>query len=154
MNSIFWWGICLGGAVGFLASILANVSTPSFASYFARSRKGWIERSKKRALKQYNFIQRFRSGKEDRYMYFVAQWCYIILFSLLAINIVLVSLMHGQRNIGHSFIDDGFLFFSLLVIAYVLVTHNKLHLWYWRINNFEEYQTSLRKKWPDLDLRD
>ena len=110
--------------------------------------------SKKRALKQYGFIQRFRSGKEDKYMYFVAQWCYILVFVLMALNGVLLILMHKQGSIGHSIVDDVFFLFSLLLLAYVLRVHNKLHLWYWRINNFEEYRASLRKKWADLELRD
>ena len=68
------WVILFAGATfGFFVSIVANLATPTFGSYFARSKLGWIERSRRRALKQFNFIQRFRNGTEDRYMYFVAQ---------------------------------------------------------------------------------
>ena len=151
MSSTFWWGIVLGGGVGFLASIVANLSTPSFASYFSRSKAGWIERGKKRALKQLTYVQRFRNGAEDKYMYFAAQWGYILLFSTMSALLLIMVCVQPYRAFP-LLLDGWMLFVALLGLAYAFWISNKLHLWYWRMNNFEEYRASLLKKWSDLDL--
>jgi hypothetical protein len=140
------WVILFAGATfGFFVSIVANLATPTFGSYFARSKLGWIERSRRRALKQFNFIQRFRNGTEDQYMYFVAQWGYILLYGVLATFFEVISSLNPQ-------IDLAFASMLALLVAVIrgVWVHMRLYLWYWRMNNFEEYRLSLERKWPDL----
>lgn len=142
------WILLLAGAIiGYFVSIVANLSTPSFGGYFSRGKAGWIERSKRRALKQFDFIQKFRSGREDRYMYFVARWGYILLYSLFTTFFAIVYLDAG--TLATKYLALVGVFFTLMRGMWV---HFDLYLWYWRINNFEIYRNSLQKKWPDLNL--
>lgn len=147
MDSVFWIGIVLGGAVGFVVSIVANLSTPRFGDYFQRSKIGWLERSKRRALNAYQFILRFRNGTEDKYMYFVAQWGYILFF-LLFLVFCFVMIMTSRGALAHTIGTLGAVF-GLFQTFWI---HRKLSLWYWRMNNFEKYKASVKEKWPDLDV--
>jgi hypothetical protein len=144
MDYIFWTGIIIGALLGFFISVTANLATPSFQAYFSKSKAGWIERSKKRALSQFIFVMRFRTGTEDKYMYFVAQWSYIILLIIIAF-----VLLGTNRSRFH---DSVLGLCSIACITYGSWTHQKLKLWYWRMNNFEEYKSALLKRYPDLEL--
>ena len=146
MEKTFWIGILLGGFVGFIASVVANMATPSFANYFTRSKVGWIERTKKKAIKQFQVIQRFHSGAEDKYMYFVAQWGYILFYSIFA---AAMTVFLVQQSSVTNFAGPA----ALFGISLAGWTHKKLYLWYWRINRFEEYKNSLIAKWGDLELK-
>lgn len=150
MDNVFWWGIVLGGAVGFVVSIVANLSTPTFGSYFQRSRAGWVEHGKRRALKQYEFILRFREGKEDKYMYFVAQWGYILFYVIMSVFMFLIGTKLDER--GERLLQLTGYLAGLASLMRCLWVNLKLTIWYWRMNNFDEYRMTLLRKWPELQL--
>ena len=77
-------------------------------------------------------------------MYFVAQWGYILLYGVLA-TFGVISSLNPQ-------IDLAFASMLALLVAVIrgVWVHMRLYLWYWRMNNFEEYRLSLERKWPDL----
>jgi hypothetical protein len=145
MDRVFWLSIAFGGALGFVVSIVANLATPTFGDYFSRSKMGWIERNKKSAFKKFNAIQSFRRGAEDKYMYFVAQWGFILMFGIMDVFLETIPKDHLWQVVFFVVVQC----YIAIQIAWLLVT---LNLWYWRMNNFAEYKASLLKKWPDLDL--
>jgi hypothetical protein len=152
MGATFWSAMLLGVILGFVASVLANISTPSFVSYFRRSKVGWIERNRKRGIKQFQFIDKFRRGEEDRYMYFVAQWGYIISYLVFGVffTVVLVYFKFSGLDRRYTIIIGVFAVIALSRSGWVLL---KLHLWYWRINHFDEYKDAFTKKFGDQNVR-
>ena len=89
---------------------------------------------------------KFRKGTEDKYMYFVAQWGYILFYVLIAIFglTVLVSEDSFWLRLGTGI-------FSIFGLTRAMWHHRRLSLWYWRMNNFEEYKASVLAKWPDMN---
>jgi hypothetical protein len=148
VGSVFWWGILIGAAASFAVGIVVNLSTPTFGNYFTRSKQGWVERNKLRAIAQYDFVRRFRNGTEDKYMYFVAQWGYI-LFGFIFVSTMLLTMMLSDTKI---FLHLSAAAGAVFGLVYISWKHTNLYLWYWRMNHFEAYRDSLQTKWTDLKL--
>ena len=78
MDLPFWFSLILGGAIGFIVALFANYYTPGFANLMNRSKVGFVERSKKRALAQFVKINKMKAGKLDRYFSIINSWGQIL----------------------------------------------------------------------------
>jgi hypothetical protein len=148
LGSIFWFGIVIGGLVGFVASIAANLTTPGFGAYFLRGKAELIERNKRRAMKQYVLLKRFQNGSEDKYMYFVAQWGYILLYTILGAGLAIVSKVVPLNAVELIISDIGVVGSFVIVFTKLF----RLTIWYRRINNFQKYEEALTKKWGEVEV--
>lgn len=146
MSNEFWWSIIVGAAIGFVVSIIANVTTPLVASYFQKSKLGWIERNKRKALRNFEELLKFRDGREDKYFYFAAQWGTILVYQNFGIAFGLLAVLikwHGGPDI--QYLGIASLVASIFFVMGGMRIIQKLTVWYWRMNNFEEYKASLQR---------
>ena len=146
MDITFWAGIILGGAIGFVVSIIANLTTPRFGELFTSSKAGWLERSKTRALRRYKFVMRFTSGGEDRYLYYLAQWGLTAAITSITGTFAVLSVI-ARTEIGRD-VSSGA---GVVGAAYVIANLVQLSLWHWRVTNFKQYEASLVAKWGNIE---
>jgi VanZ family protein len=145
--SEFTLTLIAGAVIGYFASVIANMTTPAFKSYFEKSKQGWVERNKNSALKEFERIKAFMENKEDRYMYFVAQWGYIGSYISMSIGLFIIA-TNLRNEADASFVLKSvapvvFMIVSMFSMLRVFVTYRRLSVWYWRVNNYSGYRQSL-----------
>src|ERR1700730_612455 len=95
MSPTMWIGLAIGTALGFIASLFANYFTPTFSDFMDRRRSHFVERTRKSAMRQYTWVDALHSGKEDKYIFIINSWSFVLVYlilSVLALNAGIVSM--------------------------------------------------------------
>jgi hypothetical protein len=75
MGREFWFGVIItlivGIPGGYLIGILANLHAPRLIEFLDRRKLFKTYKTKKQALRVFTRIKNFRSGKKDRYPFYI-----------------------------------------------------------------------------------
>jgi hypothetical protein len=157
----FWLPIVLGGVLGLVASVTANLVTPHVFGYLSHRKVARIENSKKRAAETYLQLLDLHSGRKDKYLYFISHAVYIVIallgvvFSVMAAGIVImVDSIHRDTWSTFNILNKGAEFIFGLFAGYFVYRTNlrTKHMieWRWRLDNFRKYEADFKKQYGEL----
>ena len=154
MDWKFWAGLIMGGLIGLFASLLANYFTPTFSDYVNKRRTGFVEKSKKRAIRNFLIIKNLHEGKKDKYIYLMDRWAHVTIFLMVAVAGVLIAEVVdiSAEDWIDEFVWDCSYGLGVVSFGAMLVNYFRVTLVQTRLQNFEEYEAGLIKRWGNLPI--
>jgi hypothetical protein len=147
MNANDWLPLLIAAALGYLLSVVANFTTAPIGLAAGKFKGRLIERSKKRALQAYKEARALHDGTRDKYIYAIHSWGFVIAYLIMSGAAVVVGSLSPQSDLAlFCFLVSAFLFLKsawrLWIVVFTLD----------RVQFFDDYQTQLKQRWPDLAL--
>src|SRR5947208_10299892 len=96
MDPILW--LIIGGVIGFLGSVAANLLTGKIVSLFERQRGLMDERSKDRAMRFYSMVTRLHDGRRDRYVFFILSSMTTVVSAIFGVVTLAMAILLTQLN--------------------------------------------------------
>jgi hypothetical protein len=154
----FWLPIVLGGAIGLIVSVGANLATPHVWGYLTKRKAARIENTKKKASDTYLQLLDLHSGRTDKYLYFLSialramvSLLGVIFTTVAAGMMVIIDEFHIESSTA--LIDQCAEFVFGLGTRYFLYRANlrlkHLSEWRWRLDNFEKYASDFKKQYGE-----
>jgi hypothetical protein len=147
-----WWLLLAGTLLGFMASLLANYTSSPLANVATKFRSGIVERSRKRARRNYRKIKALKEDQAAIVAHFVVRATAVIVILLLLILTRLTGgvVIYDPDKFHALFIVENL--FDLFAIFFMFGA--LIYLCWWllivsgRLEGFEVYERALNKRWP------
>jgi hypothetical protein len=150
MGREFWLGVIITLIVGipgaYLIGILANLHTPRLIEFLDRRKLLKTHKTKKQALRVFTRIKNFRSGKRDRYSFYIIVSAAGVVSAVAASSIVVIAILTPdlwwENRIVLFLISMLAAILSLICFAGIYETARQ-------IERFDDYEAEFKKKWGD-----
>jgi hypothetical protein len=150
MGREFWLGVIITFIVGipgaYLIGILANLHTPRLIELLDRRKLLKTHKTKKQALRVFNRIKSFRSGKRDRYPFYIIISAAGVVSGVAASSIVVIAILMPDL-----WWESRTVFFLFAVLAAILsfICFAGIYETARQIERFDDYEAEFKKKWGD-----
>lgn len=149
MNNEINWGvvICIVSLTLVIPlGIATNLLTPRFIAYLEKRKLIKAHRSKEQELANYKRVEAFRNRTRDRYPYYILLATSAMICAVgLAASLVLAALGYGWDLI----VPNPLLLLAFLLGIFTLVFMVVIASTARQIEQFEQYQAEIRKKWGE-----
>jgi hypothetical protein len=150
MGREFWLGVIITLIVGipgaYLIGILANLHTPRLIEFLDRRKLLKTHKTKKQALRVFNRIKNFRSGKRDRYPFYIIVSAAGVVSGVAASSIVVIAVL--MPDLWWESRTVLFLF-AVLVAILSFICFAGIYETARQIERFDDYEAEFKKKWGD-----
>lgn len=150
MGREFWLGVIITLIVGipgaYLIGILANLHTPRLVDFLDGRKLLKTHKTKKQALSVFNRIKSFRTGKRDRYPFYIIVSAAGVVSAVAASSIVLIAVLMPEVWWETRII---LFLFAVLVAILSFICFAGIYETARQIERFDEYEAEFKKKWGD-----
>ena len=143
-------GILFAGTIlGYIGNLVATFTAPSVGNALGKAKSRFIERNKAKALLNYFEARDLKTGVKDKYLYAMNSWGFILVYLGFSFASAIVGSMDKPSNLV------GLLFLSSMGSGFMAIRRTgKLILMLDRVQNFEQYEATLKHQWPDFISQD
>jgi hypothetical protein len=128
--------------------IAANLLAPRFLAYLENRKLLKTHRSREQALLYYNFLADLKSGRRDRYPYYILLGTQSVLCGIASATCILIfSMVKFEDRLNQGPITIAAIGIIFLIIALVITSH--IASVARRLENFEAFKERIRKTWGD-----
>ncbi len=148
MGREFWLGVIITLIVGipgaYLIGILANLHTPRLIEFLDRRKLLKTHKTKKQALRVFNRIKSFRSGKRDRYPFYIIVSAAGVVSGVAASSIVVIAVLIPDLQ----WESRTVLFLFAVPVAIVsFICFAGIYETARQIERFDDYEAEFKSKW-------
>jgi hypothetical protein len=149
-DTSFWLGVAVAIPLSIVGSIVGNRLTRNVDAYLEKRKLIKSNRSKEQEIANYKRVEAFKNGTRDRYPYYILLATAAMISAVgSATCLVLVILKYWDVFNFPDFplllaLLLAFLFGVFAAVFMVAIAETARH-----IEQFEQYQTEIRKKWGD-----
>src|ERR1700681_2102425 len=99
MSEEFWWGVIITLIVGlpgaYVMSVFAHMHAPRFNQFLESRRLLKKTKTRKHALQLFNRVRDFKTGKRDRYAFYILSGTAAIVCSIFASTLFVIFSVHS-----------------------------------------------------------
>jgi hypothetical protein len=139
------WILFAGAALGYIGNLIATFTAPSVGNAFGKAKSQFIERRKANALLNYFQARDLKTGVRNKYFYAINSWGFILVY----LSFSFASGIVGQLDKTSS-LSSLYLLSSMCSALLAIRRTAKVVLMLDRVENFEQYEATLKKRWPDI----
>lgn len=139
------WILFAGAALGYIGNLIATFTAPAVSSILGTAKRKFIERNKTKALLSFFEVKALKTGVRDKHLYALNSWGFVLVYMSIFFTCVIIGGLNTEKNW-----DLIFLIGSLLPAFLAIRRLGTLLLTLDRLQNFDQYEATLEKKWPDI----
>jgi hypothetical protein len=140
-----------GGLVGYLAAVLGGLHVPWWTKYLHDRKLNKTRKTRQQALRLFNRIKDFRTGKRDRYAFYILSGTASVICAIFAATLFLIVSIQNGATYPLSIEYGMVVLVAIIAILFGVIFLTGIYETARQLERFDEYKAELEATWGPVD---